>query len=83
MEGKQLSEFQNGQILVYNDSHLSIYNIAKKLNHHRSSIDVFLKNWKLLLNRSMWLQKKNDCIWSYKYCSSSKVAVDCNITTQK
>ena len=44
MVSKQLFEFENGQIVAYNDCGLLLYDIAKKLNWYHSSIDVFLKN---------------------------------------
>ena len=49
MACKQMSEFEKGQIVAYNGCELSLYDIAKKLNCHHWSIDVFLKkeNWKL------------------------------------
>ena len=40
---KQVSEFERSQIGAYNDCGLSFHDIAKKLNHHYSLIDVFLK----------------------------------------
>ena len=43
MVGKQLSEFEKVHLAAYNDSELSFCDIAKKFNHHPSSIDVFLK----------------------------------------
>ena len=45
MASKQLSEFEKGQIVAYNDSGLWFNGIIKKLNHY-SLIDVFYKNFK-------------------------------------
>ena len=39
-----MSEFQKGQIVSCNDCELLLCDIAKKLNHDHSSIDVFLRN---------------------------------------
>ena len=46
MACKQLSKFENSKIVAYNDCGLSLPDIAKKLNHHHSPIDIFLKNKK-------------------------------------
>ena len=46
MSCKQLSEFEKGQIPLYNDCELTFSDIAKKLHCHHLSIDVFLKNCK-------------------------------------
>ena len=46
MASKQLSKFEKDQIVTYNNFEQSLCNIAKKLNHQHSSIDVFLKNKK-------------------------------------
>ena len=43
MASKQLSEFEKGEIIVYNDCGHSLCEIAKKLDDHHSSLDVFLK----------------------------------------
>ena len=43
MSSKQLS-LKKRQIVAYDDCGWSLYNIAKKLNCHHSSADVFLKN---------------------------------------
>ena len=43
MASKQLSKFEKGQIVAYNNHGQSLCDIAKKLNCHHSSIDVFLK----------------------------------------
>ena len=46
MVSKQLSEFEKGQIMAYDDCGLSLSNIAKKFDYRHLSIDVFLKNYK-------------------------------------
>ena len=46
MANKQLSEFDKGQIVAYNNCWQSLRAIAKKLNHHHSSINVFPTNYK-------------------------------------
>ena len=46
MASKQLSELNKGQIVTYNDCGQSLHDIAKKLNHHQSSTDDFLKTSK-------------------------------------
>ena len=45
MVNKQLSEFEKDQIVAYSDCELTLCDIAKKLNHHHSSVYVFLKNY--------------------------------------
>ena len=46
MASKQKSEFEKCQIIAYYDSRLLLRDIAKKLNRHHLSIDVFLKDYK-------------------------------------
>ena len=46
MPHKQLFEFENDQLVAYNECGLSFYDITKKLNCHHSSIDIFLKKYK-------------------------------------
>ena len=53
MTNKQLSEFEKGQIVAYNDYGLSFYDIAKEFNWYHSSIDVFLKNYKKTGNQNV------------------------------
>ena len=43
---KQLSEFEKGQIVTYNDCGQSFHVIPRKLNHYHSSTDVFPPNHK-------------------------------------
>ena len=56
MACKQLSEFEKGPIVAYNDYGLLLCNIAKKLNYNYSLIDIFLKNYKETRNH----HKKED-----------------------
>ena len=42
----QLTGFGKGQIVAYNNCRLSLWDIAKKLIQHHSSINVFHKNHK-------------------------------------
>ena len=46
MARKQLSGFEKGQIVAYNNSRLSLRDLAKKLNRHPSSTGVFIKSYK-------------------------------------
>ena len=41
---KEFSECEKGQIVAYKEYGLSFPDIAKKLNCHHSSYDVFYKN---------------------------------------
>ena len=43
---KQFSEFEKDKIMACNDCRQSLCDIAKKLNHHHSSINILLKNYK-------------------------------------
>ena len=74
MMSKQLSNFEKDPIVTYNDHGWLLCDIVRKLNHHHSSIDVFLKNylkkWKLSSKenptKNLWLifDRKPINLWS-------------------
>ena len=66
MANMQLSEFEEGQIVAYNYFGLPLYNIARKLNHHHSSI-------KKILEKAENYHQKEDCS-----CKSKTTASDAN-----
>ena len=49
-----MSEFEKGQIVASNDYGLWFYDIVKKLNHHYSLIDVFLKNCQAVIETTKY-----------------------------
>ena len=53
MGSKQLSEFEKGQIVAYNDFGLSLCDMAKKLNHHHLSIHVFLRKLEIIITKKV------------------------------
>ena len=84
MANKQLSEFEKGQIVVYNDCGLSLRDIAKKFNHRHSLDDIFQSNYQKIgkyRQKREWKQQRNHRNWRYENYSGSKVAADGNITT--
>ena len=78
MASKQLFEFEKGQIVAYNDCGLSLHSIAKKLNHHHWSIDVFLK----LIRKLEMIIKKKVVAAREKPTATEDTKWQCNATSQ-
>ena len=81
---KQLSKFEKGQIVARYHYGLSLCGIAKKLNCHHSSIDVFHKNKKTKLSSKKEVvvrRKKSLHLMGQKL--NTKVGTHCNIESEK
>ena len=66
-----MSKFEKGQMVTYNDCRLSLHDIAKKVNCHHPSTDVFLKNYKKTGN----YHQKEVCGYKRKTTASEETKI--------
>ena len=60
MASKQLSPFEKGQIVIYNDCDLSLGDIAKKLSPHQLMFSsTFLRKLEILIKKKDVVAKEN------------------------